>query len=554
VARIVRINPLQASMKRRPEVSWTQLSPTSTYEVWISEAKSKGVVVVKGTTAAGATRFVPPIPLANGNYKVQVREISRTNVVGPWSEFQTFTIAAKTTVTRISRQITGMPVVEWESMPGAEKYEIWIRSVTSPSNAPILFTTSQAVTTYRSGPLSKGLYRARVRGVAADGTRGEWSDHRFFSSLAIPERPVCKTPAPSGLKGFRVGSTVSLSYGMKAAQAGDIQSYDIWIDDPSAGLSPESSIVRVEALNYTLNLTVIGRYRVWVRAVMSDGIFSGWSPPLEIIASGTVADLSFSSADVTHPEFRWIQVPGVISYTVSVVSEETNQIVQTAEKRSTGSYYLAHKVEESLPVGSYRITVTGESFDGFGRCESEPLIYNSQLAPRLSTIQHGLESHVPLEWTSYSGSGSIKLSVLNIDMDRIVYAATVDPGTTSASVALPDGNYRWWAMATTYNMWSVPGEFAVKRTTTFNNPFHFPAQGDVTLSWDEINLVDHYDVWVSDAQDVLIYRNETVNGLQITLPSSLPPGNYRAWVRAISGAGTIGRWSSFRDFTILQTT
>lgn len=555
VARIVRINPLQTSMKRQPKVSWNQLSATSTYEVWISEAKNKGVVVVKGTTAAGATSFVPQIPLANGNYKVQVREISRTNVVGPWSEYQTFTIAAKTTVTQVSRQITNMPVVEWESMPGAEKYEIWIRSVTSPSNAPILFTTSQAVTTYQSGRLSKGLYRAWVRGVAADGTRGEWSDPRLFSSLAVPEMPLYEIPLdPIGRTEPRIGSALRLSYFMPAHVANEIETYDVWVDDPTAGLTPATSVTRVNGPDYSLDLTMIGRYRVWIRAVMADGTVSGWSTPMEIVVREGIFHSGFSSADVTHPEFHWFEVPGAISYTVSVASAETNQIVLTATKRTIGSTYNSYKLEESLPVGSYRITITGQSFDGFGWCESEPLFYNSELGPKLSTIQPGLESDVELEWTAHSGSGSISLVVLNIRSNKIVYERLVDPGTTYDKVTLPDGNYRWWAMAIAHNMWSVPGEFVVKRTTSFNNPLSFSAQGDVTLSWDDLSIADHYDVWVSDERGVMIYRNEVVNGLRITLPSSLPAGNYRAWVRAISGSGITGPWSRRLDFSIQQFT
>jgi hypothetical protein len=159
-----------------------------------------------------------------------------------------------------------------------------------------------------------------------------------------------------------------------------------------------------------------------------------------------------------------------------------------------------------------------------------------------------------LEWRPAENSGPIDVLVMNTKSKKIVYSGQASSDQTGVALALPDGNYRWWAMSTSHQMWSFPGEFEVNRRAVFTNDTSFQTNTVVTLSWDRIAAADRYDVWVTDERGVPVYRNMSAESLQVALQSTLLPGRYRAWVRAVSEDGNIGPWSSRLDFVVQPIT
>jgi len=157
---------------------------------------------------------------------------------------------------------------------------------------------------------------------------------------------------------------------------------------------------------------------------------------------------------------------------------------------------------------------------------------------------------VKLRWTAAANSGPINYSVMDMRLMRIVYTGSAPAGSTSAVVELGEGNYRWWAMSTTHAMWSLPGEFTVKRTTQFTNDIVFQTGSAATLSWEKVDVAHHYDVWVTNERGVVVYRNQNVSGLSVTIPNTLAAGYYRAWVRVVTETGAVGQWSGRLDFEL----
>jgi hypothetical protein len=151
-------------------------------------------------------------------------------------------------------------------------------------------------------------------------------------------------------------------------------------------------------------------------------------------------------------------------------------------------------------------------------------------------------------------SGPIKFSIMDTATMRIIHTGTAAAGRTSAFATLGEGSYRWWAMSTSHGMWSLPGEFVVKRGTVFTNESSFQTNSSVTLTWEKVDAAQQYEVWVTDQHGYRVYYNNAVSGLQVSLPNTLLPGHYRAWVRAISASSIIGRWSSRLDFVVQPIT
>ncbi len=543
VVRVAQINPIATSMNTRPEISWDKLGENSRYDVWISRAATPERDLIRGTTGVGVTHFVPPISMGSGNYRVQVREVTVDNPYGIWSDPREFTLAANTEITRISAQMTNRPSIEWQPLPGATNFEVWISSLDQPTRPVMRITTPTAVTSYRPPALPAGRYQVWVRGVAANDATGEWSRGVIFRSLLVPE-------LTTGVNQLTAGARVNFSWTFGE----DAQAYDIWIDDPGNGLSPASTIVRTLSRTSSIDLPKLGKYRIWVRAVNADGVVGLWSAPLVLNVDAKPVGLIFNSSDVAHPEFRWQSVPGADVYEIRVTSTETNTVVAIEREKSTATPSAKHKLIDQLPIGSYQVSVRAIAPDRTDGSWSESIAYNSLLAPRLATVQPGLESDVTLAWTAAANSGPIRFSIMDTVSMKIIHTGTAANGRTSAVATLAEGRYRWWAMSTSHGMWSLPGEFVVKRGTVFTNESSFQTNTSVTLTWEEVNPADHYEVWVTDQRGLLVYRNDAVSGQQITLPNTLLPGHYRAWVRAISSSSVVGRWSSRLDFVVQPIT
>ena len=92
------------------------------------------------------------------------------------------------------------------------------------------------------------------------------------------------------------------------------------------------------------------------------------------------------------------------------------------------------------------------------------------------------------------------------------------------------------------------------RRTAFTNDTSFQTNTAPTLSWGKVDAAHLYDVSVTDERGVPVYRNLSVAELQVTLQSTLLPGHYRAWVRAVSEDGDIGPWSNRLDFVVQPIT
>jgi methionine-rich copper-binding protein CopC len=545
VAPVAEINPIPTSMNTKPEVSWNRLLENSRYEVWISRAATPATAVIRGTTEPGVTRFTPPTSLAAGSYRVQVREVLASGTVRQWSDPQTFVIETKATMQSVIFQVSNRPLIQWNALAGAKKYDIWIASLDQPSRPAIRVTTATAVTTYRPNALPAGRYQVWVRGIAQDETPGAWSDARVFRSRMVPV-------LQQNWSHLGIGFHVPYSWALEHEQ--EAQAYDVWIDDPAQGLTPASFAVRTNFTNGYLETKTIGTYRIWVRAIGPDGAVGAWSAPLVARVDVVPEQLTFNSADVIKPEVRWSSVTGAIRYDVRVTSKVDGSEILTARKSSTGTPVTAYKIVTSLPIGNYEVTVRAIAADGTVGSWSTPMAYNSTLAPELRPYQPSLSADVMLEWRPAENSGPIDVLVMNTKSKKIVYSGQASSDQTGVALALPDGNYRWWAMSTSHQMWSFPGEFEVNRRAVFTNDTSFQTNTVVTLSWDRIAAADRYDVWVTDERGVPVYRNMSAESLQVALQSTLLPGRYRAWVRAVSEDGNIGPWSSRLDFVVQPIT
>ena len=529
VSRNVVTNSVFTEMSRRPALTWIELPGAVRYEVWVNAVATPGKALIRATTADASTRFIPSKDLPDGIYNFQVRGITADGRFEPWSLPREFSIVTKVEGVAVTGEFTRTPTISWESLRGATTYDIWINDPGRPSNPPIRITTPLYYAFSTLPAMKSGQYRVWVRGRANDGSLGDWSAPTdFFAATA----PTFLTAAQDAV----VNQSLQIQW--QKFDAAD--HYELWIDDPAPGMSSVNSILTVAENEFLIDsFRVQGKYRYWVRVVTRDGAKSGWSPALEIIARNQVKNVSFLSVDVLRPVFRWDALPDAVKYEIEI-----------SGIRSLVGNVKVYMPTEDVPIGTHTVRVRGISADGTSGNWSDEVTYNSAAAPVLQPVVSVVDPAVTFRWVNGDAESMHYFSVGNITTQRAVFGEYIAAGIDTLVRDLPDGTYEWEMFSWNQNMWSLTSTFVIDRRIELTTPVNFRADQAITLTWTSIAGAEQYDIWISTDRGVLIYRNQAVQGLQLTLPSLFAVGKYRTWVRAVSASGYAGAWSTPRELSV----
>jgi len=124
-----------------------------------------------------------------GRHQFWVRAVSADGRTGRWSSMLEVTVDTAVESVRVSSNAGAFdrPKFTWHLLPGAESYEIRINDLVNYVTAAI--TAKNLVTpTYSSGvSLPLGTYSFQVRGIARDGTVGNWSVLLLPQTFQVPQ-------------------------------------------------------------------------------------------------------------------------------------------------------------------------------------------------------------------------------------------------------------------------------------------------------------------------------------------------------------------------------
>ncbi|MDA1232341.1 MAG: hypothetical protein O2856_16330 [Planctomycetota bacterium] len=487
--------------------------------------------------------FAPKADLAAGTYRLWVRGITRDGRVGQWSSMDEFTIFAPPTITHVSDQLFSRPTIGFTAIPGVSKYDVWIASTKALSKPRIHATTATSDPVFQaSGDLTSGSYIAWVRGVAADGSFGDWSAVMNFSAGLAPQ---FTSTLPTTLP---VNSSISLSW----TQVSGVDHYNIWITIPNAP-PQEMRAEDIPRFFQQLPATEQGQYRFWVRGVAQDGRVGRWSDPIVISVQGKVGEIntSFTADTIEHPFFTWKPVKGAAKYEARIdeIRNNVTNIVHDSNIAKT-SFTPA----ESLPLGTYRIKIRPISLDGTIGEWSEPVVYSSIQIPQLVPVLSRLDPDVLLEWRPVDGVTSYDVVLQNLSTGEFVMQQRSVASTTVKvlSPKLADGRFQWWVRANGPDKWSAAGIFEVSRKPhlTLSATYSLAADSKA-VNWTPVSGAGHYDVWISNSRGALVLRDPDVMTNSFNHGTTLPIGSYRVWIRAISTSNTVGPWSSPGIFAIV---
>ena len=539
VVSAVELLPTPDGLLRRPTLAWNEVPGASGYEVFVSDIRTPNVAAIRTTVSGALTTFVPTLDLPFGTYRTSVRASAVDGTVGQWSLPDEFTIGSGPVVSPVADQISRRPKLEWNVLPGAALYDIWIIDTRNPAKAPIRTTTSTAFFV-PDRDLPTGSYRVWIRGGAGDGSFGKWSAARDFQTGSTTSFLALPSPLPPG-------TSTTLSW---TPIAGAVR-YHVWVDDPAPGISPADTSIRTVEGNLTSLVVPVtpGTFRAWVRGVAQDGSFGAWSATLEFLSRGaafvgTITAVNGPGPD--RPTITWPTQPGVTSYEIRIDDVRSSETGYLVVKNLTGQTFTP---ATALPLGTYQIQVRGVYPNGTEGHWSSPVQKSSLPVPQTIPVPTAFLQTPTLQWNPVTNAQKYEVTLWNRDMNRPVFERrqTTSPGLTTET--LPDGNYRWWVVAISpfglRGTWSAASDFHVGGATAFFPPT-IPVEGQ--LNWTTVVDADHYDLWINDVRGVTVVREQNLHGTQFTLESPFVVGPYRAWVRAVSATGKTGAWSPVHVF------
>ena len=338
--------PPFANSSQRPVISWTPVTGATEYEIWVT--KNPSTNQYHGATVT-QTSYTPPVDFGIGKFNLWVRA-KNSETIGPWTPRYTFVINTAAVLHGITRfQPTLRPTINWDVLPGAVKYDVWINDVSRGIIQYIRNTNVTGTTFTPSADLPLGIYRAWVRGIAADGTAAAWSGMTEFVTMQAPTITQGQNPT------FNRTPTFAWNDLPGAAK------YEVLIRNRNTGATTVDER-NITGLSFTPATPLAdGPYRWWVIGVSAQGVRSFWTAPMDIYIGGRTDLLSpAGSSNEATPTFAWRPVDGAVRYDLWV-NQVGGQAQIIRQQNLTGTNYTPIT---SLPTGSYRAWIRAVSSTG----------------------------------------------------------------------------------------------------------------------------------------------------------------------------------------------
>ncbi|MEQ9410084.1 MAG: hypothetical protein RIK87_20275 [Fuerstiella sp.] len=325
--------------------------------------------------------------------------------------------------------------------------------------------------------------------------------------------------------------------------------YELWVNN----LAMKSGPVIHEVVNGTSFEPETGlgpgTFRIWVRAVMAEGQYSGWSPASDL-KIGEQVELTLPAQPVTiaRPALTWNAVTGADHYELWVNNLTTGEKRFIHETEVDGTWFTP---TADMPIGNYRVWVRGISASG------SPLEWSAAglLKVRTAVIPAQMASATfnttpEFSWQPVAGATSYDVYLSNQSTKSVLTADGISGTSWTPDSALSVGSYRFWVRArgaAGIATWSEAVDVNIG-----GQPVVVQTSGSV-IRWGQVDDAASYSLWINrlDVQGNVVNLTGLTDN-QHTLSSHLTPGTYRVWVRAISATGQASAWSRAVDFTVVD--
>ena len=345
----------------------------------------------------------------------------------------------------------------------------------------------------------------------------------------------------------------TVQFAWREPLAPDQQEYQLWVSDLSRG-TPRiiNESLRGDSVEHSLPN---GHYRAFIGRKDSITGKIIWSAPVEFIISTQVPELinPLARGAVRRPVFRWA---GNERATYEVWLGDLGQGTRVALNRASGSTQWSPSID--LPLGRYALWVRELVTDTVASNWSlrHVFIQDEPAVVVTGGLNPGLNQTPRITWESPVDASNYELWISRTGVPGAVYSVKNLRGTNHR-LARPIGNG-------TFTVW-VRATLKDGRTTAWGAGHALVIDAVVqvqssgsTLFWNSVSTANRYELWVNfesgdAAKQAKILHLPSLRSTSYDLPSTLPQGRFRVWVRALRIVGnrtSISSWSAPVEFTI----
>jgi hypothetical protein len=552
--------PSLPSMSRFPTISWSTVTFGVTYELNYIYVTASGTIneTIPGITT---TTFTPTTPFPAGNYEVQVRVRAYNAVAkaGAWSPLTTLRVNTnqRPTLNVPASNNFGRPLLTWTAIPGAERYDLWVRNLTTGADQVIRQENLTTNSFMPSAPLPDGEYRFWVRAFNSTSDGGPWSLHQDFTSVI-----TTSLIQPVGNTSF---SRPTLSW-----QAIDgAARYDLWVRNLTTG---QDQVIRQQNLTGTSFTATTplpnGTYQVWVRAFNAQNQGGNWSPTHQFTITSTAKPVVTGPESPTRerrPTITWDPFSGAVRYDLWVDNLTTGerQVIRNTNVQDTS--YRPTTPLTPLNDAAFRVWV--RAFDGQGNASAWSQAFDFDLSsgpPAVPTLTGPVattdNTRPTLTWSEVNFAVRYDLWVRNLTtgQDQVIRQQNLTTNSFRPATALPEGQYRFWVEAHddlgNRSGWSASRDFTIF-VPRLLSPSSTVGSRTPTFTWNGLATAHKYDLWVdnlSTGQSQVI-RQQDLTATFFVPTTPLTPGTYRAWIRVFFTPSQASSWSVPIDFVVPAT-
>lgn len=332
--------------------------------------------------------------------------------------------------------------------------------------------------------------------------------------------------------------------------------YDVWIGSlisgavpPVLGSTPSTSFVPGQPLG-------IGRHRIWVRAVFSNGLKSAWSIPKDFVVAVRPSLLSLDRLQASaRPTVSWTPVTGAVQYDIWIDNESTGQVRFVRKMDVQGTSWTP---ETDMPLGSYRIWVRAIDLTLRAAMWSNHLVVVVATRPTASSPVDSTFDRTPtFSWNPVAGATSYDLQIrpLKNPGEGIRNIVGLTSTNWTPPTDLTAGPYVWWIRANSeagiQSLWSLRNDVYVGGRPNLLTPIGMTDSTTPEFRWSPVDGAVRYELWVTDlTRELRVIHEKSLTKPSFTPLVALPASDFRFWVRAVSSEGETSFWSLFTDFSI----
>lgn len=525
------VAPTGTSRNQRPTIEWYASTDADSYELWLEHLGAVSNPVVNSTVQG--TSFTLTEDLDIGRYRAWVRSNKSNGSRSAWAALD-FQVTVPTTIDPLPPYAGDRtPTISWSDVPGATAYRVFIKNTTTLETVLDDYVPSNSVDI--ATDLSFGRHRIWVQPVGAGGFAAEWSSHIDYHVLPDLIGPLAPTLNPR--------PTFSWS------NLAGVASVELWVQ--------RGSTVVIHELNLTGNSfsppddLQYGHYRWWIRPSADNGRSAGWSRMGEFNVGGRTT-ITAPAAPVSNglAEIEWLAVNDATSYEIFLANSHGRIIHNVSGLTNTQfSTQPLHDGTYTAWVRSYREEKAGTWSQPFEFMVNS--VAGLSATPR-NEFETTFDTTPTLRWSATGEAASFNLYAS--DGNTVIVEKEISAQEWTPSVPLAAGLWHWYVQAVNESQqageWSDPATLDTSGRAVVLAPTGVSSAVSPVFEWSSVGDAVEYILFVEHLDTSTTVLNE--GGLTTTTYTpdfAFERGNFRVWVRAVSGTG-VSPWSLQLEFQL----